>query len=398
LGSGGRAGGAGSLVPDSAGPLERGPTAPTSTTKFPFPQNRESTRCTYPAAYNNNDVRAAYAKWKSDLVTSRGAGGHLRVQRTASDPKLDLQSTVSEGIAYGMIVAVYMNDQPLFDELWKYEQSWLDQYGLMDWYINAAGTVRLGTGGATDADEDMAWALIQADKQWGGKGSLSQSYLDYAKSQIQNIWNNEVFDSKLARAGDQFGDWGNINISYFAPAYYRVFGQLTGDTRWNDVITTVYDTIDNALNDANGNRTNGLVPAWCTSEGAPNSIGNYQYDSCRTPFRIGLDWCFFGEPRAKAYVAKTSAFFSAIGATKIADGYGLNGMPMPEHADQGSAAFVGPAGVGAMSDATFSPFIKQAYTAVATGNLMAGGAYYEESWTVMALLMMTGNFLDYTTY
>ena len=44
-----------------------------------------------------------------------------------------------------------------------------------------------------------------------------------------------------------------------------------------------------------------------------NDVG-YQYDSCRTPFRIGLDWCWNGEPRAQAYVALTSAFFSAIGA------------------------------------------------------------------------------------
>jgi hypothetical protein len=27
---------------------------------------------------------------------------------------------------------------------------------------------------------------------------------------------------------------------------------------------------------------------------------------------------------------------------------------------------------------------------------MVGGAYYEESWTVISLLMMTGNLLDYS--
>ena len=27
---------------------------------------------------------------------------------------------------------------------------------------------------------------------------------------------------------------------------------------------------------------------------------------------------------------------------------------------------------------------------------MIGGAYYDDSWAVMSLLMMTGNFLDYT--
>ena len=71
------------------------------------------------------------------------------------------------------------------------------------------------------------------------------------------------------------------------------------------------------------------MPAWSTSDGAPNSkvFGdmqtaptNYQYDSCRTPFRIGLDYCFNGEARAQAYVAKTSQFFAGIGAKNIVDG------------------------------------------------------------------------------
>jgi hypothetical protein len=28
--------------------------------------------------------------------------------------------------------------------------------------------------------------------------------------------------------------------------------------------------------------------------------------------------------------------------------------------------------------------------------LLTGGAYYDESWTVLSLLLLTGNFLDYT--
>jgi hypothetical protein len=63
-----------------------------------------------------------------------------------------------------------------------------------------------------------------------------------------------------------------------------------------------------------------------------------------------------------------------------------------------SAAFVGPAAVGAMHDAKYQTFIDEAYDVVATRKLMVGGVYYEDSWTVMTMLMMSGNFLDYTTY
>ena len=65
---------------------------------------------------------AAFNQWKTDTVTTNGAGGFRRVQRPA-EPGLEANSTVSEGIAYGMLIAVYMGDQALFDGLWKYEQT-----------------------------------------------------------------------------------------------------------------------------------------------------------------------------------------------------------------------------------------------------------------------------------
>src|SRR5579872_632337 len=385
--------------------LARGPAPATPGTAYPFPQNRTSSRCTYPSAYDNRDVLAAYGQWKTDTVTSSGAGGFLRVQRP-NDQGLAIGSTVSEGIGYGMLLAVYMNDQSLFDGLWKYEQHWVDGAGLMNWYIQAdgSGLGPNGQGGATDADEDMAFALVLADRQWGGQGSLDKPYAAYALSQIQAIWNSEIQDSKLPKPGE-WGGWNTVNISYFAPAYYRVFAKLDPSHAWATVVSTAYDTIAYAVNAANGNATNGLVPAWCDdSHGSPckpidmnipNDTG-YQYDSCRTPFRIGLDWCWNGETRAQSYVALTSAFFAPIGAASIADTYGLDGTPRPQHPGAHSAAFVGPAAVGAMSPSAYGAFIDEAYAGLATRTYLAGGTYYEDSWTAMSLLMMTGNFLDYT--
>jgi endo-1,4-beta-D-glucanase Y len=405
------------------GAPSRGPTPATGGVNFPFPQNRQSKSCVYPAGYRNEDVQAAYAQWKSDTVTSSGAGGFRRVARLASDPGLVVGSTVSEGIGYGMLMAVYMNDQSLFDDLWKYEQVHLGvcppdlncpPMHLMDWYISADGSTALGTGGATDADEDMAFALAMADRQWGGQGSLASTYHQFAVDQITAIWLLEVFQGSLMKPGP-WGDSTTVNPSYFAPAYYRVFKAVGGtlpmgdggawNPNWDATIDTSYATLANSLNAASGNQNNGLVPAWCTSAGAPNpnaivpagNATNYQYDSCRTPFRIALDWCWNAEPRAQAYVAKTSGFFSAIGARNIVDGYALSGAPQAQNPGKLSAAFIGPAGVGAMSSPSFQSFVDDAYGAVATRTLLAGGTYYEDSWTAMSLLMMSANFLDYST-
>jgi endo-1,4-beta-D-glucanase Y len=382
----------------------RGPTPAANGVNYPFPQNRFSANCTYPK-FRNSDVKAAFEKWKADTVTGDGANGFLRVKRP-KDPGLEANSTVSEGIAYGMLIAVYMGDQTLFDQLWKYEQTVLGKNGLMDWYILANGKDRgtNGGGAASDADEDMAWALVMADKQWGGKGSLSDTYLNVAKKQIEQVYNTEIQDDKLLKPGDGWGGWSTANPSYFAPSYYRVFAKVSGNNKWNDVLQTSYEVLAKSLNSQNGNADNGLVPAWCTSEGSPNanvwmdkaSPTHYQYDSCRTPFRIGLDFCQNNEPRAQSYVAKTSQFFAGIGAKQIADGYELNGTPRPEFGGGQSAAFVGPAAVGAMSSATYSTFLQDAYDNVATLNLLVGGTYYDESWTVLSLLMLSGNFLDYT--
>jgi endo-1,4-beta-D-glucanase Y len=424
-GNGGGTGGGGA----AGSGLSRGPTPPTNGAQFPFPQNRQLTGCIYPAGYDNDDVVAAYTQWQHDLITSNGAGGFQRVQRTSSDgvnTNTPLNSTVSEGIGYGMLITVYMGDpasHALFDNLWKYEQIHLDGSGLMNWSIDSTGNTTtaggktVGANGATDADEDMAFALVMADKQWGSGGALD--YVSLAKAQISAIWNHEIYQSKLAGPGDGWGTttdlFNDINISYFAPAYYRVFKTVDPDTThaWDAVTQTVFDTIALALT-SNGNASNGLVPGWCstTSTSCVSSTAGpfyYQYDACRTPFRLGVDWCWNGSrdatsaaaainpSRAQAYVAKTSSFFSGLGGAKnIADGYNLDGSANPAHTTGQSAAFVGPAGVGAMSNTAYQSFLDDAYADVKTGQLTVGGAYYDESWTVMSLLMMTGNFLDYT--
>jgi endo-1,4-beta-D-glucanase Y len=395
--------GSGGAVPSSGGATPAGDSGPTRAA-FPFPQDRRSARCQYPAALKTADVVAGYEKWKKDLLTSEGAGGFLRVKRPDSPNAIDTSN--SEGMAYGMLIAVYLNDQPTFDAFWQYVGLHLNANGLMDWEISPTGSVTSnGSGAASDGDEDMAWALVMADKQWG-RGNLPKSYLDYAKALIDAMWEHEVDHNAgdVLLPGDSWGGDAALNPSYFAPAYYRVFGAVTGKTaEWNRVVASSYDVIEKSLNAANGNTTNGLVPAWCDANGVPkvpfaNGPTHFQLDACRTPFRIGQDYCWFGEPRAKAYLDKINAFYDGIGAANIVDGYDLDGTPRPQNSTNGSqaASFVGPAAVGAMSDAKWKTLLDEGYGRVATLGLNAGTTYYQDSWTVLSLMMLTANFSDFT--
>ncbi len=368
---------------------------------YPFPQNVRSSHCTYPRNANANDVVTAYQQWKTAVVTSDGAGGYLRIKKPDSGTVIG--STVSEGIGYGMLLAVYMGDQTLLDNLWLYEQSHLDSSGLMNWEIGPDNQITSGgNGAATDGDEDMAFALIMADRQWGKSSTLKDTYLNYAKTLIGAIWQYEVDHSRgeMLKPGDQWGNVDVTNPSYFAPAYYRVFGEVTGNTQnWNNVVDSSYTIIAKSLNATSGNQDNGLVPAWCNSSGTPVEAFSgapmyFQNDSTRTPFRIGQDYCYFGESRAFSYLAKIGVFYAKVGVANITNGYNLDGTPHPEQSYPGlqAASFVGPAGVGAMSDPQYQQFIDDAYAEVATLQLTAGTIYYQKSWTALSLLMMTGNF------
>ena len=385
--------------------LQTGGSTSSSKGQHPFPQHVFGTYCSSPKGANDSDVVAAYQDWKTTVVTSDGAGGYLRVKKPDSGSVIG--STVSEGIGYGMILAVYMGDQSLLDNLWKYEQTHLDSSGLMNWEIGPDNvTTSGGSGAATDGDEDMAWALVMADRQWGGNGSLNDTYLSYAKALVDLIWTNEVDHNRgeMLKPGDQWGDVDVTNPSYFAPAYYRIFGQVTGKTQdWDQVVDASYSIIAKSLNAASGNQDNGLVPAWCNSSGTPvvafsGAPTNFQNDSTRTPFRVGQDYCYFGESRAHDYLAKIMSFYASVGVAKITNGYDLNGTAHPDKvyaAGLQAASFVGPAGVAAMSDAQYQQFLDDAYAEVATLKLAAGTIYYQKSWTTLSLLMMTGNLVPF---
>src|SRR5262249_17197143 len=152
------------------------------------------------------DAAAGWQMYKARLITDSGDGS-LRVLRPENS-----NDTVSEGIAYGMLFAVYFNDKTTFDGLWKYALKFVDPMGLMNWHINADGTIpRGGMNSATDSDEDMAFALVMADKQWGG-------YTTVAKDFIGKVLAGDFASDASIKGGDTYMA---VNPSYLAPSFYR---------------------------------------------------------------------------------------------------------------------------------------------------------------------------------
>ncbi|MCX7820847.1 MAG: glycosyl hydrolase family 8, partial [Brevinematales bacterium] len=356
-----------------------------------------------------------YNEWKSQYVVDAG-NGMLRVRRDAGTA----YDTVSEGIAYGMLIAVYFNDKATFDGIYKYAKAHFHSKGVMHWKVRADGVdisefdlpvpheivwrntntgqvvasnaspsgvcwVKLsfysrGYTSATDADVDMALALIMAYKLWGT--SVNFNYETEAKTLIDNImkydmgigFNNELFVYNGACVnGSWSGIWGGPsgwNPSYFTPAWFKVFKEFTGDTKWDELSAKIYQHIDKILA-VNGNT--GLLPDWCdTSTTSPKPVFgkfsgsayngvsdilvnvliqtnngviitnyltnepgkmsyNVYYDGIRVLWRMAVAFSWFGDEKAKNIVLKQHQFFknkfytNPQGINNIKDGYSIDG-------------------------------------------------------------------------
>ncbi len=346
----------------------------------PFPLNMKTGSCMLTTVANaSTQTQSAYTSWRSTYVVSGDHG--LRVQRPENGG-----DTVSEGIGYGMLAAVYMNDQATFDGLLAYQQAHLDQKGLMNWHIGASGTTASdGAYSASDGDEDIAFAMLMASDQWA---TGTYDYLTMGRQMIEAMRTYSLFSNGVMQNGDNFNTTDTLNIDYFSPAYYRVFQKAIPDGGIFQF--SVSEGYKHLLAQAG---TDGLVPDSSNLEDS-TSCGTckatYGYDACRTPWRIAMDWCWNAEPNAQTYLMKIGSFFNSQGASNIGDGYSLTGSKTSSNQN---LAFSGPAGVGAMQG--FQSLVDGSF------NLMVsppGGntAYFPQSLRVLSMLMMSGNMVDYS--
>ena len=262
----------------------------------------------------SQDAANAYNTWKSSYAVACGSGYRVKFD----DPTV----TVSEGIGYGMLLAAYAADKAFFDGLWTYYKANSNGNGLMNWRIAGCSGVT-GSNGATDADLDVAYALLVANNQWPTATSPF-TYLTEANTQIAHIKNTEVNSSTNYQAinGDGWG-YGNScrNPSYQAPAYYKEFYKLGNDGNWNNAVTSAYSLINK-----NVNATTGLVSDWCDQNGTPNTCNGspngqttlgFGYDASRNPWRMAQDVIWNNETNAKTICTNLAAYIAGQGASNV---------------------------------------------------------------------------------
>lgn len=308
-----------------------------------------------------------YATWKDRHVQTCSDGSSVVVKDG---------SVVSEGIAYGMLLAANFDDRELFDGLWQYYTDHLDANGLMNWATSlceSAGDNNANA--ATDAELDAAMALIQAHARWPDGG-----YLTFAEDLTQRIlaYETDVCDDQLVLLpGDAWGGCNDtdtrINPSYFAPGYYRVFAAkfAAQAEQWNQLLENTHAlyTSYQALFP--------LVPDWDNHPyGDEASLDHYNYDACRTPWRVATDYAWSGDSRSAAFLANVATWVDANGGIGSPGGRANN------------SAFNGAFALSAVTDA--GKF--DSYVSAWLNSGGDDGPYFQGTLRVLYLLVAAGRF------
>ncbi len=221
----------------------------------------------------------------------------------------------SEAQSYALLKSVWMDDRETFDQVLKWTVENLEQEsGIFTWKApeNTQSGGSVDTGTATDADQDIALALIFASRKWP-----EGNYKEKAHRVLNGIWQEEI----AYQDGTPYASAGNwahennvitLNPSYLSPAWYKVFASFDTSHPWNDLVNSSYQAL-RACSFANLGKAPGVLPPdWCALDqktGAfsesrtPRPVStDYSYDAFRTSWRIALDYHWFKDSRAYSYL------------------------------------------------------------------------------------------------
>ena len=319
------------------------------------------------ALVTDAQLTTEYAAWKLTHVAACDNGSSAVLK--------DPGTVVSEGIGYGMLLAVAMNDEPLFDGFEKYYFDHLDKNGLMNWTTGKCDAPgNNNSNAATDADLDSTMALVQAAARWPGGDYLSKAQT--LASKIAQFETDMCSGRRVLKPGDSWGGCTNtndqrINPSYFSPGYYKVFAHYFADqaATWTALTDGSYQ-----LYSVYQARMDNLVPDWSNADGSDNGSG-YSYDACRTPFRVALDYAWTGDTRAKTFMQNVSTWVDAHGG-------------LPSAAQAQNSAFVGAfALAGGYEQSKFD-----GYMSAWLGAKLDDTPYYQGTLRVLYLLVAAGKF------
>jgi oligosaccharide reducing-end xylanase len=325
----------------------------------------------------------------------------------------------SEGLSYGMMIAVQLNKQAEFNAIWNWSKTYLHvtetnhpSFGFFAWQARTNG-VRMSQFVAPDGEEYYVMALYFAAHRWGnGKGiydykaqadELLSRMLHRPKitGPIPMPWRNTnrwitagpLFDAEHAMVLFSPSSERNrfTDPSYHLPAFYELWsrwGPKEDAEFWKRAADASRDYFvkvthpETGLNPCYGNFDGTLVPQ------PGNYSTNFSYDAFRTAGNWAVDWSWWGKDvRQRELSDRLQAFFSSQG-TNYGCVFTLDGKRLEARHAQGLVAVNAVASLAATHPRS-KQFIEELWNTPTPDGVER---YYEGLLYMMALLHCSGEF------
>ena len=228
----------------------------------------------------------------------------------------------TEGMSYGMMMAVQMDRQDIFNRLWLFSKTYMHQKrgrfeGYFAWSVGTDGK-KNAEGPAPDGEEYYAMALIFASHRWGDGASP----YDYSV-QARDILRHCIHQSELVEEGSPMWDPNNHYIkfvpdtpfsdpSYHLPHFYELFA-LYAEEEDREFWKKAAEESRKYLQ-VSCHQVTGMAPEYAEYDGTPRRLfhdGQFYSDAYRVAMNIGLDAAWFHEDEALGdIIDRLQKFFS----------------------------------------------------------------------------------------
>jgi oligosaccharide reducing-end xylanase len=315
----------------------------------------------------------------------------------------------TEGMSYGMMIAVQLNKKEEFDRLWRWAKTHMQfadgpHKGYFAWHCKTDGT-RLDSTAASDGEEWFVTALFFASARWGDGAGIF-AYRPEAQQILTTMLHKEedpghgtvtnmfsLRDTLVAfvpsASANHFTD-----PSYQLPHFYELWGRWAErDNRfWCDAAIASRRLLRRSVHD-----TTGLAPDYSSYDGTPVVFGDkghaeFRFDAWRVAMNVAADWNWFRkDPWQVTQSNRLLRFFAAQGIAVYGNQYTLDGRKLAGDHSTGLVAMNAVAALAA-TDPVRGEFIRELWNTPVPRGLYR---YYDGMLYMLALLHVSGNFRIY---
>ena len=325
----------------------------------------------------------------------------------------------SEGMSYGMMIAVQLDKKEEFNAIWNYAMTYMytsdtahPSAGYFAWSLKRDGTPNSETA-APDGEEYFVMALYFAAGRWGN-GNGIYNYKAWANTILSNMRHHGIKTGHTKRGSQTVGPMVNeekkmilfvpngpgssfSDPSYHLPHFYELWA------RWGPVNDRAFwlaaaDTSRKYFHKATHPKT-GLSSDYAHFNGEPvitsfnENSKHFAYDSWRAAMNWSIDWSWWQKDTGQQVLSnRIQIFFASQGMDTYGSVYTIDGKPVVKGRGAGLIATNAVASLAA-NHSIAGDFVEALWKEPVPSQV---GRYYGGLLYLMSLLHCSGEFKIYT--